>query len=55
MLSDACHDFAHGFSDLKTLIDELDHCEKEYRAIYPKRVDRCASQARKGHRRQRRG
>lgn len=38
MLSDACHDFAYGDSDLKTLIDELDHCEKEYRAIYPKEL-----------------
>jgi len=38
MLSDACHDFASGYCDLKSLIADLDHYEKAHPTIYPKRL-----------------
>lgn len=38
MLSDACHDFASGYCDLKSLIADLDHYEKAYPTIYPKEL-----------------
>ena len=38
MLSDACHDFVYGTIDLRKMIDELDHYEKEHPTIYPKRL-----------------